>query len=337
MTALTKYQRLEAAGLWRATPADQRREVIVSVGDATLTISDLNDRALTHWSLAAVNRANPGERPAVFFPDGDPGETLELDGGESVMIDAIESLRRAIERARPHPGRLRQGIVAGVVAIFALLMVFWLPGALRRHAVAVVPDIQRQEIGQALLARIQRVTGSPCGTTQTNAVLGRLAARIGVRRLVVLRDGIADTLLLPGGVVLLNRALIENYEDPAVLAGYALVERARAEAQDPLMALLDHGGIVASVRLLTTGEVPTDALDGYAEDMLSAPRPDVPDDSVLAVFAREAVPSSPYAYARDITGETVLGLIEADPMAGRTLAPLLPDRDWVLLQSICND
>ena len=56
----------------------------------------------------------------------------------------------------------------------------------------------------------------------------------------------------------------------------------------------------------------------------------------MAVFAQAAVPSSPYAYARDITGETTLGLIEADPMAGRTLEQVLPDRDWVLLQSICG-
>ena len=56
MTALTRYQRIEATGLWRARPEDQRREVVVSLGEATLVITDLNDRALTHWSLAAVLR-----------------------------------------------------------------------------------------------------------------------------------------------------------------------------------------------------------------------------------------------------------------------------------------
>ena len=43
MTALSKYDRLEASGLWRPTPQDQRREVVVSIGDATLVISDMND------------------------------------------------------------------------------------------------------------------------------------------------------------------------------------------------------------------------------------------------------------------------------------------------------
>lgn len=69
---------------------------------------------------------------------------------------------------------------------------------------------------------------------------------------------------------------------------------------------------------------------------LGRPRPQVPDEALLAEFARAALPSSPYAYALDITGETVLGLIEADPMAGRTLEPVLNDRDWVQLQNICG-
>lgn len=336
MTALREYQRLEATGLWRARPDDQRREVIVSIGEATLTISDLNDRALAHWSLAAVARQDPGTLPAIYSPDGDPGETLELDAGEAAMIDAIERLRQAVERARPHPGRLRLVSVLLTTAAVILLLVFWLPGAMRRHTVGVVPDIKRQEIGAAILGRIERVAGRACNTPETAPVLDRLAARTGARRLVVLRTGVTGTLHLPGGIILLNKALIEDYEDPAVVAGYVLAERARAQKVDPLAELLVHGGPLVTFRLLTTGELTRTALDHYAEEVLTAPRPALSDDQTLAQFARAAVPSTPYAYALDITGETVLGLIEADPMAGREPEPVLPDRDWVLLQNICG-
>jgi hypothetical protein len=107
MTALSQYERLEASGLWRASPDEQRREVIISLGDATLTITDMRDIALTHWSLAALERANPGKLPAIYHPDGDPGETLELDETATEMLDAIERLRRHIDRRRPKPWRLR--------------------------------------------------------------------------------------------------------------------------------------------------------------------------------------------------------------------------------------
>ncbi|MDK3019974.1 hypothetical protein [Pseudodonghicola flavimaris] len=335
MTALREYQRLEASGLWRPTPDDQRREVIVSIGEATLTVTDMNDRALTHWSLAAVLRQNPGNLPAIYSPDGDPGETLELGEDEETMIAAIEKVRSAISRARPKPGRLRLASVATSVALVLILLVFWLPGALQRHTVQVVPAIKRQEIGNALLSRIERVAGQACRSADSRPVLKQLAQRTGAGRLVVLRTGARQTLHLPGDIVLLNRALIEEYEDPAVVAGFILAEQARARQIDPLAELLDYGGILATFRLLTTGEVTQKTLDDYAEQVLVAPRPELSNESLLAEFTRARVPSSPYAYALDITGESVLGLIEADPMAGQDAAPVLRDRDWLLLQNIC--
>ena len=49
MTALTEFQRLECTGLWREAPEAQKREVIVSFGDATLVLSEArSQRALTH-------------------------------------------------------------------------------------------------------------------------------------------------------------------------------------------------------------------------------------------------------------------------------------------------
>lgn len=335
MTALTRYQRIEATGLWRARPEDQRREVIVSLGEATLVITDLNDRALTHWSLAAVIRDNPGERPAVFHPDGDPGETLELGEPEAEMIEAIETLRKAIDRARPRPGRLRLiSILASVLAV-VLLGVFWLPGALKRQALSVVPPVKRVEIGEALLGRIERVAGSACALAETEAALGRLAQRTGVRELVVLPGGVREALLLPGDLMILNRALIEDHEDPAIVAGYILAERVRAQTGEPLADLLSFGGPAASFRLLTTGAVADAILTDYAEDALTRPRQAPDEAALLAAFEAMQVPSTPYAYARDITGETVLGLIEADPLTGQTPPIVLNDRDWVQLQNIC--
>ncbi|GHG91411.1 hypothetical protein [Pseudodonghicola xiamenensis] len=336
MTALREYERLEASGLWRRSLEDQRREVIVSVGEATLTISDMADRALTHWSLAAVVRYNPGVLPAIYHPDGDPDETLELADGEDAMIEAIERIRTAISRSRPRPGRLRLASVSASLAAVLVLLVFWLPGALQRHATQVVPDIKRQEIGQTLLRRIERVTGKACETPEGLTILNRLARRTGTGRLVVLRTGVQTTLHLPGDIILLNRDLIENYEDPAVAAGFILAEQSRATENDPLADLLRYGGPVASFRLLTTGEVSHDTLDSYAEHVLTAGRPSQDPTILLKAFDEAQVPTSPYALTLDPSGETVQELIDADPMAGKDGDPVLPDRDWVILQGICG-
>lgn len=336
MTALREYQRLEATGLWRPTADDQRREVFVSIGDATLTITDINNTALTHWSLAAVDRLNPGESPAIFAPDGDPGETLELADGEAEMIAAIEKLRHAVERARPRPGRLR--LFSGITITLAIVLatVFLLPDALVSHTVSVVPDIKRQEIGEDLLDRIERVTGAACDTGDTRAAVNRLEARTGARKIVVMQTGLDDSRHLPGNIVVLNKALIEDFEDPAVVAGYVLRERVQMMTTDPLRHLLEQSGPIAAFRLLTTGTIDQGTLDAYAAQVLTTDQPEVPDDLMLAAFGAVSLPSTPYGYARDVTGETVLPLIEADPMAGRTPDPVLADRDWVLLQNICG-
>ncbi|WP_281971796.1 hypothetical protein [Ruegeria faecimaris] len=336
MTALKQFQRIEATGLWRPSPDVQRREVVVSIGEATLTISDFNDRALTHWSLAALERQNPGVFPAIYHPDGDPQETLELAQSETTMIEAIDRLQRAIDRSRPHPGRLRWFSVAGVVAAVAALMLLWLPSALQNHVVSVVPEIKRIDIGDTILRRIERVSGRACVSEGTQEALDHLAARTGVRSIVILPAGVQTSLTLPGGIVLLNRSLVEDHEDPSVVAGYILAERARAQAQDPLDDLLDRTGIRSAFRLLTTGELTPQIVDSYTEEVLSEPRPAVPDENLLEIFAEAALPSVPFAYATDVTGETVLGLIEADPMAGQPLQQILPDREWVRLQNICG-
>ncbi len=337
MTALTEYQRLESPGVWRAAPGDQRRDVMVSVGDATLVIYDTANRPLAHWSLAALRRKNPGKIPAIYSPGADAPEELEIS--EVTMLDAIETVRSAVARLRPQRGRLRLFLLAGALLTVIGLAVFWLPDALVRHTAAVVPDAKRAELGDRLLAHIHRVSGQPCATPTGARVLDRLYARLLQGRpggLAVLASGIPDARHLPGGMILLSRALVEDHEDPSVAAGYVLAEAARAARRDPVEVFLEEAGLMTAFRLLTTGEVADPALEAYAETVLTRMPDPVPDEELLGLFAASTVPSTPYAYALDISGETTLGLIEADPVR-RATSPVLPDGDWVTLQGVCGE
>lgn len=340
MTALKEYQRLEASGLWRPHPEAQRTEVIVSIGDATLVISDMQERPLTHWSLAAVERANPGRHPAIYHPDGDPGETLELAEDEKDMIAAIEKLRAAIERRRPHPGRLRLVILLMVLAVVVAGAVLWLPQAVRSHAITVVPQVKRAEIGAGLFRHIQQQTGPPCSTPEGRAALDKLARRIpgptGPGHLEVMRDGVEGTVDLPGSTILIGRPLVETYDEPDVVAGYLVAERLRAREKDPLAQLLEASSVWASFRLLTTGEMDDGTLKAYADTLLTRPEMPLATDTLLDGFESWSVRATPYAYARDKTGETTVGLIEADPYAAEAPPALLSDSDWLRLQAICG-
>lgn len=341
MTALEQYQRIEASGLWREDAQAQRREVIVSIGDATLIITDMQERALTHWSLAAIERANPGELPAIYHPDGDPDEVLELAQDEAEMIGAIEKLRQAVGRGRAKPGRLRLLILSSVVLLVLAMSLFWLPGAMLRHTVRVVPEAKRVDLGERLLVHTQRLTGQACRARGTAPVLNQLAKRVqfagsGAHRIMVIRAGLSETVLLPGHILLISRRLIEEYEDPGVAAGYMLAELIRSADADPLAQLLKQSGFANTLRLLTTGTLPDETLAAYAEAVLSQPRLPVEGTTLLQGFAEAQIPASPYAYALDVSGEETLHLIEADPMRGQTPPAILEDADWVRLQEICN-
>ncbi|TNF21985.1 MAG: hypothetical protein EP318_05365 [Rhodobacteraceae bacterium] len=341
MTALKQFQRLEATGLWRADEAAQRRDVVVSLGDATLVLTDMTDRPLTHWSLAAVERANPGQNPARYHPDGDPTEELELGDDASEMIEAIERLRREIARRRPRQGRLRWGLGAGAIAASLALAVFWLPDALLSHTMRVVPSVKRDAIGRTLLDELSRVTGPACQSAPALPALRLLGRRIlGPERagdLIVLRQASRPTAHLPGGFILLNRAVLEDTEDPEAAAGYVLVENLRSAQEDPLEALLRQAGMFATAQLLTTGKLPEAALEAYAVSLLARDPAPLPDAVLLEGFRAAQLNSTPYAYAMDMTGESTLSLIEADPMRGQDAQPVMSDNDWLRLQTICGE
>lgn len=341
MTALKKYARLEATGLWRPLPDAQRREVAVSFGDATLVLSEMQgNTAVSHWSLSAVERQNPGQMPALYAPASDaPNESLELD--DPAMIEALETVRAALARRRPRKGRLRLAMVAGTVAAIAGLALFWLPGAVVDHAARSLPFVKRQDVGRTLLTAMERYTGQPCAAPAGLEALDRLTRRLfkgDETRVVVLRDGLppGGAVHLPGRLILVDRRLVENHDGPEVLAGLLLAERLRADQADPLRIVLRSAGTRATFTLLATGALPEGVLDAQAQARLR----DLPDpldaEALLPRFAEAAVPSTPYALAMDATGRETLALIEADPVPAASARPLLPDADWLSLQAVCE-
>ena len=339
MTALTRYQRLECLGIWREKPDAQRRDVVVSLGDASLVISDSrSDTALTHWSLPAVSRINPGHLPALYSPAPDAPEVLELD--DATMIAALGQVHLVITAGLRRPGRLRQALLVSGLALVLGLGLFWMPDALVRHTAQVVPRTKQAEIGRLILADLLPLTGAPCNQPEGLAALQKLRDRIlGPRNgeLVVLPQGIASTARVPGNVVLISDMLLATQDNPDILAGYVAAEALRAEIADPMVVLLQDLGLRATFTLLTTGDLPDGALRGYGDRLIADGNRAIGDAALIERFTQLGIPTSAYARAIDPTGDTTAALIAADPF-GTTPPPLpvLADADWVTLQGICG-
>jgi hypothetical protein len=339
-TALKKYQKLECSGLWRESVADQRREVIANLGATSLILSDpRRETALTHWSLPAVKRLNPGEMPALYAPDAADGETLEIDDME--MISALETVHSAIRAASPHPGRLRN-VVLGVTAVCVVAMgIFWLPEAMEEHTASFLPRTTRVDIGKKVLADLTRLTGKPCGSPSGVAALAKLSSRVfgadsGVE-LIVVRTALSRAQALPGRIIVLPESLLAEQDGPEVAAGVALATRIYSEMNDPLIPLLGYAGLGSTFRLLTTGVLPDTAIAGYGDVLVKAEAVQPDTDILLTRFESIGLATTPYATNSPPNGTATADLIDADPFKNVIPPALLPDGDWIGLQDICTE
>jgi len=345
MTALDKYARLEGAGLWTASSQDQRRDVVVSFGEATLVISDSRSmRVLSHWSLPAVVRLNPGKRPALYSPDGDPGEVLELD--DDWLIDALQQLQAALQPRRSGFARMRRPILLALCLITVIGSALIIPPALMSHTATVVPMAQRVEFAERVRLELIRDGARPCQSAYGDPALGVLQRALfqSPARIVVMQDlpgTVPRVQHVMGRLFILDARLLDMAASPEALAGALLVAAQRNAEEDPLRPLLRHAGVIATFRLLTSGELPERAEQGYAAAIYGAAL-SVPDlDPLLERFNRTDLSTRPLVDNPDTLDPAIatLGpdLRAADPKAADARdTALLNDGQWVSLLNICD-
>ena len=336
MTALEQYERLESIGLWKESADAQRREVIVSFGNATLVLSDKNENPLTHWSLAAVRRVQKDGSAVTYAPDGETEEALEID--DDLMVKAIETIQSRLRRGLPKPGRVRWVIGGGITAVVLALALFWFPDAIARYAASIVPDAKAEQIGQQVLRQVTEFSGEACSSPQGNNALRLLEDRlIGTRsnRILVLELGARNSSHLPGGLILVNRRLLENYDDPEVAAGFIVMERAIEDETPPLLALFSTMGTASVVSFLASGEISESALKRYAESRVTGQSQPPAEASLLTLFELARLGTKPFATLLAKTGVDTSGLA-AGAIPPVDQRPLMRDGAWVALQSICD-
>ncbi|MEM8979098.1 MAG: hypothetical protein AAGD04_06415 [Pseudomonadota bacterium] len=331
MTALKEFVRLESPGIWRPHEGAQRRDVVVSFGKSTLVISDSAGRILSHWSLPAIERF--AKSPGRYRPGPDSGEELELD--EPLMIEAIAKLQAALTKTHTPNDQRRKRALWGLAAACVMALGLLVPEVLVRQGLSLAHPAIRSEISDKVLAELAQITGAPCTSFGGQNGLSALSTRLGTSPgASVFANITPDSLSLPDGRIVLSARVVEDVEQAEAAAGYLLAEAARQAQGDPFEPLLRQASLTARAQFLTKAELPQKTLAAYAESLLTQDARPVATDAMLAAFKEKKLLASPYAYAIDPTGETVLDLLESD--AGRVTEPLIQDGQWVALQNICG-
>lgn len=327
MTALKDIEKIEAPGIWRADEAAQRRDVYVSLGDNTIIITDPTGTALAHWSLPAVHRVNPGHEPARYSPALGDNEELEVD--DALLIEVIERVRSAIEAAQPHPGRVRSFAIAVLILTVAVSLTFWVPTALKAHALRALPPQQQDALGAALLSEITRYTGRVCSNQTAMRALDKVAARLFPNtstELKVVPESTQPIIALPGQIFVISNTLLTAHDEPEILAGHLMSASLLAQKKPPLETYLDAASVTETIRLLTLSAPSARTLTAYAEQTLTAQSSVARSEDLIGAFELLRLDLTPFARSRG----------EAIPQATSPVVSLLSDTEWVALQAICS-
>ena len=328
MTALAGIERLETTAFWRAGAEAPRQEVYVTLGEAELVVQDFAGTALSHWSLPALVRRNPRRMPALYAPHEEAGEDLEI--AEPEMIAALDRVVSAVETGRRRPGALRRLLLATAIVVALVTMLAWLPGALRRHAVDIIPPAQARDIGDRMLDALARRAGTVCNSIPGDEALASLRQRLAPTRplrLAVLSELEPPALALPGDLIVLSNRTLDSHDDPDVAAGHLLASIVTARTAPPLRAFLRDLGLVDLARLLASGRVPDHAVASRVEALLADP-PELPvDERLRAAFDAAHLAWAPWA---DAAGRPTAGAAPSD------MPPSLDDTAWLALRDICR-
>ncbi len=342
MTALDQYDRLEAVGLWRAAADARPCEVIVTFGNATLTLMDSAEAPLAHWSLAAVEECGGAEGLALS-PDPASGERLEIRDDD--MIAAIRAVHTHTER-REAEGRRASRLVP------LLLLAILLGGAavfLRAPVEAALADRITEQAWTNLAEQLadDALADVPVcapGGRDAPPELRRIATRLGpdmprLRPILARMD--RPWLPLPGPVVLIDAGAVERagqVEEIAGLLALAAAQRTSGAARDTVVDVL---GLPALLRLASSGTLPVEDRRAVRAALarLAMAGSDAMDAEALRRLESAGLPSLPLGLLLARAGapeERVERLQAGDTIGPAPYRPALSDGDWLTLQAACR-
>lgn len=336
MTAVPEFTRLESLGWWRKTRNSPAREIVVNLGESTLTLFNKNDVTLAHWSLQTVRRVESAEGEALYSPDSQGRETVQIT--DATMIAALARLSAAAESVPAPPKRSRP--ILPIAAVILLVAILGGVGAsmLPELLAGMVRSEKRGEVGNRLLLSLAPEWGRPCTAKDGRAVLIRLGNRLfgDERPDIRVVTGTLNALRIPGGVIIVGRSLLESEDSPEPVAGYIFREWLTAQASDPLADFFRVAGPVASARIVLGQDIEDAEFRQVALAYAGGGPADIPPEDYLKLFRAAGFPSTPFARSLDEKDDLFYALVDDDPFRRASYRPLMNDGDWLTLQSLCE-
>ncbi|MEM7270703.1 MAG: hypothetical protein AAF401_15815 [Pseudomonadota bacterium] len=344
MTALAKYDLLEAEGRYIAAEGAAAQEVIVKFGDASLMILDLGDNPVAHWPLATLRDVG-AEEGLLLTPDHGGVERLTVADAE--MTAAIKAVCPDLRGEAPAPRRrwLRWAVRGVVTCALIYGAIFHAAPFVFDRMIASIPKEAEQAMGEAIERTLGRsLGGGVCRNSDGAAALASMVARLTVQGdaqpvVAVIEAPLTRSVALPGGRIVLPSGLIAAAVSPEAAAGAIARAIGVNASKRPLRQAMEAAGVNGGLGLLL-GDFGAGDVRTMAQAML-ADQPTKDDIAYAAArLAQTGLPSSPYAAFLDAEAPALAPfakmLRDSDEIGDQSFEPALSDQQWVALQGICE-
>ena len=267
MTALEQYTRLETLGQWRESPEAEPKEVIVSFGNATLLLSDVNENPLGHWAMAATLRISLDGSRAVYTPDTEGYETLEIDDAQ--MVEAIAQVSQVANESTRKTPWFRWFFVAFILSA-GVVLAKATPDLLRDQAVRMTSPESARKLGSDMVAALELPI---CREPRADAAKTQLQLRAFPNDdvLLLVTTDITQINILPGNIILIGDALLRSLQSADDLAAvmHALIDQNTDNAA--VFALFHDSSLRELLDYITSGTLPEARIDQAAQRAIITP------------------------------------------------------------------
>ena len=333
MTALDDFDRLEAVGQLQRTSQESPREVLVTFGEATLTMHELKssgDIPLAHWSLGAIEKSQSRGELTIYRLSGNHEETLTID--DVTLRDALDKV--LAERQPPKEEKRTQRSLwrPALVVCGALAAYFVLPSLVLSTARNMISPERAALLTSDMVAEIEARTGPPCTTPLADVALERLARRLdpnGISKLAVQDLGDADVISFPDGQVFLGAHVLQKTRSNAEIAAWAAVGIAGVIDSPALDKLFDEGGIMDGFRFLSQGELPESSKKRAVDYMLT---------NTVSINAATAENASVMLQNARLSTSGLDQILMQQQVSTEISdqTPIMTDQEWSALRNVCR-
>lgn len=340
MKKLSDFERLEDTGVWRESMNDPGHSVIVQLSEFELIIINKENEPLARWTLDAVRHLNPGTVPAIFSPDEQADETIEIS--DPFVIDIL-SHQLNPKQNQPEDEDddskeqfdVKRRLIFGTLVITSfLLSIFLFSGQITAGFTRLIPASEQLEIGEITFGHLVEQVGERCKTFAGNRALSKLANKLfgmAAPTIRIVRSDIYLVTYLPGEILVLSDTVFNNQEQLSIIAGNMFNTKLLAVNSNPIERLLQESGLWRATLYILRRNPDDLRIEDFASSIQVKINDEVDDQAILELFRNAGLPSWDYAISIGSTGQ----LLTNSPSVGISSQRIVGDHEWKAIKNIC--